>query len=121
MGDFLLFQYIRGVSHETNINSHICVSSLARMSSSAEATLPSRASSRLEVIVGAAILNFDITSGDCVERKLGSLGAIADDRLSALAVPEGSHHVPEDCTYFLTASFRRPAAAFWSIGIPESA
>ena len=47
------------------------------MSSSAEATLPSRASSRLEVIVGAAILNFDITSGDCVERKLGSLGAIA--------------------------------------------
>ena len=74
------------------------------MSSSAEATLPSRASSRLEVIVGAAILNFDITSGDCVERKLGSLGAIADDRLSALAVPEGSHHVPEDCTYFLTAS-----------------
>ena len=72
------------------------------------------ASSRLDVIVGAAILNFDITSGDCVERKLGTLGAVADDRLSALAIPEGSHTVPEDTTYFLTttAADRTPQPLF---------
>jgi hypothetical protein len=53
-----------------------------------------------DLVVGAAILDFDITTGDCVEQKMGRL-VLADDLISAIAIPEGGHLVPEDVSYIV--------------------
>lgn len=55
------------------------------------------------MLVGSAILTFDISRGDVVEARYPNAPfAISDDELSALAVPEGAHHTQEDHTYIVT-------------------
>ena len=56
------------------------------------------------LLLGAAIYTFDISTGDAAEAAFPNAESLvlSADVLSALAIPEGAHNVPEDHVYIIT-------------------